>query len=366
MARSTDNIKGIYCREGIWAIDCQFRGQRLRQAIGPDKAQAIDALRLWKARVIDETYFPNRAASSLTCTAVLSAYWTEHLQFEKYGPIARYYLDTIDDFFGSMPVKGLTPLDVQDYIRRRSAQLNNRKEPISPTTIRHELGILLQALRHCTQASKLCKIAVNPLAGIKRPKRAEPMRIALDDGTDEGKDWERLFAEVCPADQGVVLALYQTAMRPSEAFSMRWSWIEEISEDRWLIRVPAESEKTGRGREIPVSQRLIDHLKTLQKSVPDALVFPNCFGEHRRTIKTAFAGAVDRAGLGDRGLTPYCLRRTRISIWDSIDPAAARVASGHSRLDVHEAHYVRIGRARLFRLVGLPLETREEFKIAAA
>jgi integrase len=155
-------------------------------------------------------------------------------------------------------------------------------------------------------------------------------------------------------------------MRPAEVFSMRWSWVEEVSSDHWLIVVPASSEKTARGREIPVSPALLQVLKASPKTAPDALVFPNDRGEQRHDIREAFAGAVKRAELAGRGLTPYCLRRTRISVWDSIDPAAARIAAGHSPVDVHEKHYVRIGRARLFRLVGIELQTRVEYKVAAA
>lgn len=367
MARNTDNVKGLYLRGGVWHIDCRFRGQRLTQAVGPDKTQAIDVLRLWKTRVTNEEYFPNRAQGSLTCTAVLSAYWTEHLQHTGYAHVAKFFLDRVDSFFGSMAVKNLTEQDVADYSRTRGAQKNNRGELISSTTTRHELGILLQALRHCATRSKSCKIQKNPLAEARRPKGADPKRIVLDDGTANGEQWQALYSEVCAADRGVVLCLFETAMRPAEVFSMRWSWVEQVTPDLWLIRVPAENEKTSRGREIPISPSLLAHLKAVPRTNDvDALVFPNHYGKERHDIRVAFGGAVERAGLQNHGFTPYCLRRTRVSIWDSIDPAAARIASGHSPLDVHELHYVRIGRARLFRLVGLELAAREEYKVVAA
>lgn len=58
------------------------------------------------------------------------------------------------------------------------------------------------------------------------------------------------------------------------------------------------------------------------------------------------------AGLSDRGYTPYALRRTRTTIWDSIDEGAARFATGHTPQDAHGKHYVRMTDQRLFTLVG--------------
>jgi len=361
MGKPTGNVKGIYLRGEVWYIDACFRGQRLRQAIGPDKQQAIDALALWKGRVIDGAYFPNRAARSLTVTDVLNAYWEEHLKYQKYGRTFKFNLTVVDRFLGTMLVRDLTELDVQRFIRERRSQISNHGTQISETTIHHQIGVLLSALRHCAKRSKTCRLVNNPLENVSRPRKAEPKRIVFDDGAANGPEWQALYAALHPRLKPVVLGLYESAMRPAEIFGLRWSWIEEISPQHWLVNVPADAEKTGRGRSIPVSAAWLESLKALPRT-DDGLVYKSRMGRGWKSIREGFNAAVERAGLRPE-LTPYALRRTRITIWDTIDSTAGREAAGHSPIDVHARHYVRISRQRLFKLVGIELEMRQEYRL---
>jgi integrase len=73
----------------------------------------------------------------------------------------------------------------------------------------------------------------------------------------------------------------------------------------------------------------------------------------RGNIENAFRSALCRCGLSGLGISPYALRRTRITIWDAVDSNACRYAVGHVAREVHLRHYVRIPPERLFRLVGL-------------
>ena len=70
----------------------------------------------------------------------------------------------------------------------------------------------------------------------------------------------------------------------------------------------------------------------------------------RKSIKRAFDNAVERAGLPE-DVTPYALRRTRLTILDSKDPAAAMQAGDHTQAKTHYDHYVNISDDRLKRLV---------------
>jgi hypothetical protein len=132
------------------------------------------------------------------------------------------------------------------------------------------------------------------------------------------------------------------------------------------VKVPAEVEKTKRGRDIPVSAAWLQSLKAIPRTAQDAIIYLTREGQPRKSIREAFDTAVENAKLTGLNLTPYCLRRTRISAWDQVDAAAGRLIAGHSPIDIHEKHYVNIGRQRLFRLVGIEFDTRMEYRIAAA
>jgi integrase len=73
----------------------------------------------------------------------------------------------------------------------------------------------------------------------------------------------------------------------------------------------------------------------------------------QKSIYRSFRTAIKCAGLDGLGITPHALRRTRATIWESIDPDACRFALGHSAGDVHTRHYVKMTTERLLGLVGL-------------
>jgi integrase len=126
-----------------------------------------------------------------------------------------------------------------------------------------------------------------------------------------------------------------------------------------LFRSPAEIDKTGSEHDVPVSRRLLGLFLSMglgtRRADAGDIVFP---AQRRRSgvrgnIETAFRSALGRCGLDGRGISPYALRRTRITIWDAVDSNACRYAVGHVSREVHLRHYVRISHERLFRLVGL-------------
>jgi integrase len=84
----------------------------------------------------------------------------------------------------------------------------------------------------------------------------------------------------------------------------------------------------------------------------------------RDNIKTAWNTAIKRAGLQNMNLTPYCLRRTRLSIWDQIDSDCSRYCGGHVPSDVHSLHYVKYTNSRIFKLVNI--EIKQPLKLLQA
>jgi len=144
-------------------------------------------------------------------------------------------------------------------------------------------------------------------------------------------------------------------MRPGECFQIRWNRLTMKGKNRYTITIPADIDKTGYEHNVPISMRLLELFRAIGIKSDDSLIFPSPKNPNvpRKSIKEAFDKALHQCGLYGKGVTPYALRRTRITIWDAIDSNAARHAAGHVPKDVHVKHYVKMSPERLFRLVGL-------------
>ncbi len=343
--RSTP-IRGIYERNGAKIIDKVVDGVRVYENCGPVSLKfAEQVLSKKTAAVLEGRYFPEKQIRSLTVTAALNTYWSDKLQHLASAKNARYLLSRIDQMLGPIPLKNLTIAHVEKYKRDRAGQKTRYGTPIKPRTIQAELDQLNLALNWMR---KNRYILANPIAGFEKVEQSRPKKIHLDEGREDGNEWQRLYNAAGDDLKPVIVTLYETGMRPSEVFQMRWGWIDFI---RRVIRIPAEAEKTRDGRTVPVSEKLYALLCSLPQT--GGLVFPSPAGEGRRgSIKKAFDGAVRRSGLTGRGITPYALRRTRLTIWDAKDPAAAMAAGDHTQSSTHYDHYVTITDDRLLRLVG--------------
>jgi len=403
-------VRGLRCIDRRYVFDRVVNGIRIyhRFVDGTDGKTA----ELWVSKKISEVvshkYIPESKSCSLTVRQILNAYWEEHLSgiSSKYKETRKYHLDRIDDFFGPLTIPALPPLHgqvssgiltaahVERYIKMRSQDKNKSGSNISPSTIQDEINILIQAINHCMGRSALVRITYNPVKGYIRPEQKDPLKIVLDEGMEGGPEWRAIFAKCSEVVKPLVLTLYETGMRPIEVFSMRRNWWAECSPDKWIIEFPPEfAEKTLKERRIPVSLTLLGVMRSrLQNMESDDLFFSsprtgairtnhwqgfeNAVKRVQEMVKnasrfsefTAFDTwalsegwnsddillAWDAKGFTGTGVTPYALRRTRLSAWDAIDENASRYVSGHvSKKDSHNSHYIRFPLNRLFKLVGL-------------
>lgn len=407
-ARKLD--KGLRYVGGRYVFDRVVNGIRIfhRFIDGTDAKTAEQWISKKIHEVVSHKYIPESKSCSLTVRQILNAYWEEHLSgiTSVYKEIRKFHLDRIDSFFGQLTIPALPPLHgqvsagiltaahVERYIKQRSLNKNRCGLNISPATIQDEINVLVQAINHCMGRSGLVRITYNPVKGYIRPQQKDPARIVLDEGMEGGPEWRAIYAKCSDAIKPLVLTLYETGMRPVEVFSMRRSWWIQCSSDRWIIEFPAEfAEKTLKERRVPVSMALLNAMRDrLQNMAPADLFFSSPrTGEIRTNHWQGFVNAVKRVrdmvdkaksfsdyddfdawacreewpigdsllawevkGFTGTGVTPYALRRTRLSAWDAIDENASRYVSGHTlKKDSHNTHYIRFPLHRLFKLVGL-------------
>ncbi len=375
---SINKYPGIYIRRGKYILDKVYKGQRIHRTIGSvDDISIEDAdteLTAEKYRIdnpsseIPETRIES---NSLTVEDALDYLWEQRLKHKDYAKDIRHILTSVNRRLGSKLVKQVKRSDIENYIRLRLKDKKRNRVPgtVSPRTVQKELQHLNMALNLLVDDGNLDKNHIKSFTKVKQ-NRSKPKII--DEGSPNGSQWQLLHKHIAPNMRPILLTLYETGMRPKEVFNMRWSWLEQKSDDQWIIRVPAVDvvngetvfeEKTNNEREIPVSPPLLRCLQDLGIKSEQLLIFPAPRKKGPRTdIESAFTNALKRAELTGQGISPYVLRRTRLTIWDQIDPAAGMYAAGHVSKDVHYRHYVNFPLKRLFKLVGIDYEVEDDLK----
>jgi len=150
-------------------------------------------------------------------------------------------------------VATIRPEDISAYITQRLAE--GRKG----STINRELNLL----HHLFEiARKRWGIAIaNPAGDVERPKESQPRDRRLQPG-EEAKLLAAARAARNPWVEPMVVLALETAMRRGELLSMRWADID------WSGRyVRLRDTKNGTRRDVPLSPRALDVLRTLPRSV---------------------------------------------------------------------------------------------------
>lgn len=357
---------GVFIRHGKRGdtryLDTFFQGVQIKEALGRvSQAEAEAELRRIQSDIADAKPTSSRSARSLTVLDILNYRGVHYLADRKpeYRQWCKYLFDALADKIGGIRFSDLKKSVIERYKRDRES------DGVGPRTIQAELQQLNMALNFCVDDDY---IPHNPVARFCRVSQGEPKKIVLDDGHAWGEHWQAIYDNVSSGweqsrpsawarNRALVLLLYETGMRPVEAFRMRHDWWHEVRDGYWIIEVPEEAEKTSkRSRRIPVSSVLWESMREILTPGRDELLFPSgATGRQRgqHGIEKTFRNAVERAGLQRYGYTPYCLRRTRVTIWDKIDEGACRAAVGHSAgKDSHRRNYSHVGMDRLFKLVG--------------
>jgi integrase len=352
------SVFGLKVRNGKFVVDKIVDKVRIYRTLDTgDVNLARKIVARLTNEVLEERYLP-RKRSSLTVQDVLNLFWKGHLIHKPYARNTRHVLNAVANRLGEIELSKISRTDIELYKRERFKDINrnnpNKTRNISPRTVQKELQHLSMAINFAADSGVL---DFNPIKRFIHVPQGQPAKVVLDDGYENGPEWEALYDALHKRVKPIALTLYETGMRPKECFNMRWNWLREKAPDRWVITVPQCIDKTGNEHDVPVSARLLALFKSMGMGAGagGGVVFPaqRSVSGVREKMDTAFTSALARSGLAGRGISPYALRRTRITIWDAVDSNACRYAVGHVPREVHLRHYVRISQERLFGLVGL-------------
>ena len=369
MGKKTRKITGLRQKGEVWYIDTTIKGCRLTERIGAVSARVAEAaLAKRKSEIYEGAYFPQKKVSSALVREICGEYVVKKLSYIKSCDTRIHLFKALDRHIGQFPAKDLRISDVEEYRRKRLQERSRQGKQISIRTVNAEVKELLMAFQWALRERLL---EFNPIAGIEHLKEPEPKKIMLDNGTENGIGWLRLYNAIGEKHRSTgeltirghktrlkFLIQYKTGMRIGEVNALQHNWIDQI---KMRIHLPDHATKANKSRTIPIDidtvQAITDYRalcaqEKYSRYNSDKWLFVNpTTGQHDKRSEKSLKLALERAGMDGQGITSHALRRTRGTIWDGIDERASMEVLGHSDHKVHRKHYTIVTEDRMRNLV---------------
>ncbi len=253
----------IYQKKTGWQIKVQRDGYRFVDFVkGLDlhaEAKAIEAQAIADmARGLRPVGGQLRHGTSLTLQLAFDETWDSQWAKESAGYQTKVlqYWNAINKFFiKEQKVKRLDDVDtmmIDRYVQHLRAKGNKAK------TINNKLTCLSSMLKHMAHTGRLKHTPV-----IKWEKIGNNSRTRYYSPSEErmihelAGDMDFHCQSINDMLQDFIIVLFDTGMRPwIEAHNVRGKWLKDDSNGNPIIRIPVEYSKTGRERDVPMTDRV--------------------------------------------------------------------------------------------------------------
>lgn len=261
------------------------------------------------------------------CSNVYEPHAEQHLKESTWKKVRIYQVATLREHFGPLKLVAITAESVEAFKKKRTAQ--KRK----PSVVNNELRVLRTILNF----AKDMKYPVTDAVFHRLSERGKPRPSVWS-----AADVARLFdaaREHTPDILPMLVFLANTGCRKGEAIAAEWSWVDF---KRGLVCVPSNAAwqpKSGKPREIPISDSLRAMLDVPEKErAHERWLFVNRHGApYAEFPKDRFwiARAVAKLAGG-----PHTLRHSYSSLFLAARPDMFLLAEvlGHSHTRVTEIY----------------------------
>ena len=205
----------------------------------------------------------------------------EHLftRFVASGIAKRYHIDRskpLLPFFGKLALNKITRGEVTRYrlIRRT-------ENKVTDTTVNRDIECLRHMLYWAVDEGILLQNPLSRIALVRERRHRRPV-LSLEQE-------ELLLDAASPHLRSVIVAALDTGMRRGEILQQRW---EDVDFARRLLFVTHSKTAEGESREIPLTTRFYEWLRTNSKTTGAVFTFK---GQPIHRIKTAWRGALKRS-----------------------------------------------------------------------
>ena len=221
----------VFKKHGNWYIDFYYGAQRIKQKVGSSKTEAIHALAVHRAEIIQKRFqLPRRL-----CMTSFHRFAPRYLEFVRANKRCfsseQYRIQYLMRFFRKRNLADFTAWDAEKFKIERAKQ-------VRPATVNRELTTLKSMMSAAVRWDYLTK---NPFFGVK-PLRVPKSPERILDEKEEEKLLNACSRVRAPHLRPIVLVALHTGMRKGEILSLLWSQIDFASRTIQIINAKPNRE----------------------------------------------------------------------------------------------------------------------------
>ena len=270
----------IYQRGNNWYVDFTFKGQRVRESIGPSRKTAEKVIAKRKTEIAENKFLNIRKEPE---HIKFYDFAKEYLQWTKANKKPSSLRRTVslmrqlNKDFEAKNIQEITAWQIEKYKAKR-------KEEVKPATVNREIALLKHMF---TKAIEWGKMSESPAKKIRLLKgEVKRVRFLMPD------EVQILLFNCVDHLKPIVTVTVHTGMRKGEVLGLRR---DQVNFEQGIISLL--DTKNGERRDIPMNETVRATLRAIENGSP--YFFCNEEGKPFGDIKKAFATALRRAGIED-------------------------------------------------------------------
>jgi len=270
----------IYKRGAYWYIDFTFKGQRIRESIGPSRKGAEKVIAKRKAEIAENKFLDVRKEPE---PIKFYDFAKEYLQWVKPKRKKENYRRTVslmkqlNKVFESRNLHEITQKELEDYQA-------HRREKVKPATVNREVALLKTMF---TKAMEWGKVKDSPSKKVKLLKgEVKRVRYLMP------SEIQHLLSNCTAHLKPIVIVALHTGMRKGELLNLKR---EQVNLEQGFITLI--DTKNNERRDIPMDETVKMTLETMENK--SCHFFTDKKGKPLGDVKKGFAAALKRSGIED-------------------------------------------------------------------
>jgi integrase len=269
-----------YKRGENWYIDFTFKGQRIRESIGPSRKDAEKVIAKQNPEIVENKYLDIRKEPE---PIKFYDFAKEYLAWSKTNKKPSSYdreissMRRLDREFGGKVFQEITTWQIEKWKAKR-------KEEVKPATVNHELALLKHMYIKEVEWGK-CR--ENPAKKVRLLKgEVKRVRYLMPDKV------QTLLSNCVDHLRPIVTVALHTGMRKGELLGLRW---DQVNFDQGIITLL--DTKNHERRDVPINETVKATLKGIARK--GDYVF--CNGEEKPfgRVHRSFHTALKKSGIED-------------------------------------------------------------------
>jgi len=301
--------------EGIYYIEYYFEKRRKREAIGPYKELAKNALYSRKKEIVENKYFDIKKEDKIKFDDFTEEYEKLHssVNNRSWERSGKYIIARLKKHFGNKYLNEITPHMVDKFKAER-------KTTVSVASVNRELQCLKSIFNKAIVWEKFS--GTNPVTKIKLFKENNQRLRFL-----EKEEIAKLLSNCNKQLRSIVVIALNTGMRRGEILGLK---LRDIDIKRGVIHL--YNTKNNEKREIPINEQVKTALIRTRKHPQSEYIFCKKDGSSFGHTRKSFDTALKKSGIKD--FTFHDLRHTMAShlVMAGIDLNTVRELLGHKSL----------------------------------